>query len=623
VNESLSNLTVYMKYAKILPKGRRETWNEIVMRNKQMHLKKYSYIFNNNKMLMQELDKTYNMVLEKKILPSMRSLQFAGYPIEQNNIRMYNCCYLPINSIFAFREVLYLLLCGVGVGYSVQYHHINHLPKVNTPLATYHHTIEDSIEGWSNAVFLLFEAYLGGSKRPIFNYGSIRQKGSLIRSLNMAAPGPNGLKKSLEMVEKLLASRDGFKLSSVDIMDVTNIISECVNEGGIKRSAMICLFSAEDIDMAIAKTGEWWSTHPWRCRSNNSAVIYRGDKYEHQKFDRIWSILRSSGSGEPGFYFSNDTDREWGTNPCVETALRPYQFCNLSEINVSDVTSQNDLNDRARAASFIGTLQAGYTDFKYIRPSWRENTKKDSLLGIGMTGIAMGAINHLSLEEAADHTISSNLQLSKILNIPSAARLTCVKPSGTTSLVLGTSSGIHAIHSQYYIRHIRINKSEALYKYLERNHATLVEDEYGREQSSAVIKVPQNMDYEGAKYRTESYESFLSRMRTYNEKWVHRGHFSGPNKHNVSATISVRENEWEEVKDWLWEHRSFYTGVCCLPYDGGIYKQAPFQECTQLEYERLAYSFAKIDISKVEEEPMIRPLTVLDSACAGGMCDIK
>lgn len=619
----LSDLTVHMKYARMKPNGTKESWNELIERNRNMHVKKYGKKIEQDSKLRESFNKAYRLVEERKVLPSMRSLQFGGESIEKNNIRMYNCGYLPINSVSAFREVMYLLICGAGVGYSVEKHHIANIPKVKSKKKEYLHTIEDSIEGWADAFSVLINSYVGSmTRKPIFDYSLIRPKGSLIRTLNMEAPGSDGLSQALRKVEELLEAKNGHFLRSIDIMDIINCMSECVMSGGIRRSAMICLFSSDDMEMAHAKTGKWWETHPWRSRSNNSAVIYRNSSNEQHDFNVLWSIMRNSGAGEPGFYFSDDPTRSWGTNPCVETALRPNQFCNLTEINASNVISQHDLNERVQAAALLGTLQAGYTNFKYIRDEWKQNTERDALLGIGLTGIAFGSLDGLSLDKAVKTALRTNEYVSSKIGINPSSRVTCVKPSGTSSLVLGTSSGIHAIHSKYYIRHIRINKSDALYRHFSIYHPDLIEDEYGRENYSAVIKVPQNMEAQNASYRTESVIDFLCRLAKYNSEWVHPGHRNGYNKHNVSATITVKENEWNDVKKWLWDNRNLYTGVCCLPYDGGVYKQAPFQECTPEEYDKLAYSFSSLDLSNINNKGTTNSLIDIDSACAGGLCEI-
>lgn len=617
----LSNITTHLKYSKITPLGRKESWSEIVLRNKSMHSIKYGHLLTVPE-FSKRFNKAYEMVLDKKVLPSMRSIQFAGEAIMRNNVRMYNCCYLPINDTKAFREVLYLLLCGTGVGYSVQSHHIEQLPSLVIPQYDREFVIQDSIEGWALALDALINAFTApGMPLPLFNYDKIRPKGSLISSIGCAAPGPEPLAHSLREIERVLRSCPGAHLRSIDVLDIINISSESVLAGGIRRSAMICLFSAEDETMLSAKHGEWWVKTPWRSRSNNSAVIYRGEEEEYTQFRNLWKRLQESKCGEPGVYFSNDSTREYGTNPCVETALLPYQFCNLTEINASNVKSQKDFNDRCRAASFLGTLQAGYTDFRFLRRKWQYVTKKDALLGIGLTGIVNGDLDSLNLREGAHNAVEENNYTASLLGINSAARVTCVKPSGTSSLVLGCASGIHAVHSKYYIRHIRLNKDEPLYSFLASKLPDLVEDEYGREGVSAVLKIPQYV--ESKSYRDEPTYTFLERIKRYNMDWVREGHIRGTNKHNVSATISIKEDEWDIVGEWLWHNRDNYTGVACLPYDGGNYKQAPFESCDKNTYFRLLNSLKELDLDQVTQYGSLPRANDVEIACAGGACELK
>ena len=292
--------------------------------------------------------------------------------------------------------------------------------------------------------------------------------------------------------------------------------------------------------MLTCKFGNWWEENPQRGRANNSAVVLR-HKITEEEFFKLWKKIEMSGSGEPGIYFSNDKD--WGTNPCCEIALRPYQFCNLCELNVSDVESQEDLNERARAAAFIGTLQASYTDFHYLRDVWRKTTEKDALIGVGQTGIGSGAVLQYSLKEAAEVAKAENARIAEVIGINAAARVTTIKPSGTSSLVLGTSSGIHAWHNDYYVRRMRVGKNEALYTHLAIHHPELVEDEYFKPTIQAVISVPQKAP-ENAILRTESALELLERVRRFNVEWVRKGHRRGANTNNVSATISIKENEW-------------------------------------------------------------------------------
>ena len=380
---------------------------------------------------------------------------------------------------------------------------------------------------------------------------------------------------------------------------------------------MISLFSIDDEDMLAAKVGAWYEHNPQRGRANNSVVLLRETTTEDD-FKRIWNRVEMSGSGEPGFFWTNNLDL--GTNPCAEISLRSMQFCNLTEINVSDVVDQQDLNNRARAASLIGTLQAAYTDFHYLRHQWKENTEKDALLGVGMTGIASGAVTELDLDEAAQIAKDTNKEYAAKLGINIAARVTTVKPSGTSSLTVGSSSGIHAWHNDYYIRRMRVGKNEALYKYMATNFPTLIEDCKFKPHIESVMSFPQKAP-EGAILRNESALQLLKRVKKFNREWVENGYRSGDNQHNVSCTISIKSHEWERVGNWMWENRHHYTGISVLPYDNGTYVQAPFEDCTKEVYDEMITHLHSIDLTQVHEAEDNTALTD-QAACAGGACEV-
>ena len=608
----LSDITVYNKYAKYIPElHRRETWDEIVTRNRDMHIAKFPQ-------LKDEIMKTYELVYAKKILPSMRSLQFAGRPIEINNTRIYNCAYLPIDDYRSFSETMFLLLSGTGVGFSVQQHHIEKLPEIKISTKTKRYLIGDSIEGWADAVKMLIKSYFYGTPKPIFDFRDIRAKGTRLITAGGKAPGPEPLKECLFQIQKIFdRKQNGEKLTSLECHDIICHIADAVLSGGIRRAALISLFNIDDEDMLTCKFGNWWEENPQRGRANNSAVILR-HKITEEEFFKLWKKIEMSGSGEPGLYFSNDKD--WGTNPCCEIALRPYQFCNLCELNVSDIESQEDLNERARAAAFIGTLQASYTDFHYLRDVWKKTTEKEALIGVGQTGIGSGVILNYNLKEAAEIAKEENARIANIIGINKAARVTTVKPSGTSSMVLGTSSGIHAWHNDYYVRRIRIGKNEALYTYLAIHHPELVEDEYFKPNIQAVISVPQKAP-EGAILRTESALELLERVRKFNTEWVRKGHRKGANTNNVSATISIKEDEWEAVGQWMWKYKETFNGLSVLPYFGGNYVQAPYEDCTKEQFEEMVKHLNQIDLTKVIE--MDDNTELMDqAACGGGNCEI-
>ena len=611
----LSDITVHMKYAKYIPElQRRESWDELVDRNRDMHIERYPK-------LRDEILQAYEYVYDKKVLPSMRSLQFGGKPIEISPNRIYNCAYLPIDDLRAFGEAMFLLLGGTGVGYSVQKHHVEKLPEIRKPNLdrTRRFLIADSIEGWADAVKALVKSYFYGTSKLKFDFSDIRPKGARLVTSGGKAPGPQPLKECLIKVQGILdAKQDGDQLSPIEVHDMVCHIADAVLAGGIRRAALISLFSADDTDMISCKSGNWWETNPQRGRANNSAALMR-HKLTKDFFMDLWKRVELSGAGEPGIYLTNDKD--WGTNPCCEIALRPFQFCNLCEVNASDIESQEDFEKRVKAAAFIGTLQAGYTEFHYLRPIWQRTTEKDALIGVSMTGIGSGTVLGYDMTAAADIVKQENERVAKLLGINVSARTTTVKPAGTTSLALGTSSGIHAWHNDYYIRRVRVGKNEAIYNYLATNHPELIEDEYFRPHDTAVISIPQKAP-EGAIMRTESPFQLLDRIKKVHLEWVKPGHRTGNNTHNVSATVSLKEDEWDLAGEWMWENKAHYNGLSVLPYDGGTYVQAPFEDCDQETYENMMKTLKDVDLSKIVELDDNTDLSG-ELACAGGACEIK
>jgi ribonucleoside-diphosphate reductase alpha chain len=611
----LSDITVHMKYAKYVPElQRRETWDELVERNIKMHVRKYPE-------LEDEIRENYKLVLNKKVLPSMRSMQFAGKPIEVSPNRIYNCAFAPVDDWRVFSEIMFLLLGGTGVGYSVQRHHIEQLPEIRKPNMDRERRwlVGDSIEGWADSVKVLIKSYFFGGSKIRFDFTDVRPKGARLITSGGRAPGPQPLKECLVKIEGILESKsNGDKLRPIEVHDIVCHIADAVLAGGIRRAALISLFSADDDEMIACKSGNWWETNPQRGRANNSATVLR-HRITKEFFMDLWKRVELSGAGEPGIVFSNDKD--WGTNPCAEIALRPFQFCNLTEVNVSDVETQEDYETRVRVAAFIGTLQAGYTDFHYLRPIWQRTTEKDALIGVSMTGVGSGKVLKLNMKSAAKVVKEENERVANILGINKAARLTTIKPAGTTSLTLGTSSGIHAWHNDYYLRRIRVGKNEAIYTYLLLNHPELIEDEYFRPHDTAVISVPQKAPADSI-LRTESPFQLLERVKTVYLDWIKPGHRNGNNTHNVSATISVRDHEWGAVGEWMWENRNNYTGLSVLPYEGGTYKQAPFEDITEEKYNELVKALTSIDLSKVIELDDNTDLTG-ELACAGSSCEVK
>lgn len=581
--QPLSAIIHHMKYARYLPEaGRREAWEETVERNKQMHLQHYADKIKDHPQLGKDIIKAYDdFVLTGKVLPSMRSFQFGGQPIEINPARIYNCSFFHIDHPDAFSEGMFLLLSGVGTGYSVQKHHVEKLPGILgvQKQEPRRYLVADSIEGWADAVKTLVESYFYGKAEVEFDLRGIRPKGARLITSGGKAPGPEPLRQALVKIrsifENALQDRGfGTKLKPIEAHDIMCHIADAVLSGGIRRAAMISLFNFNDEEMLEAKFGNWWENNPQRGRANNSAVAVR-DKITEEDFWWFWKKVEASKAGEPGIFFTNDS--EWGLNPCAEISLRTNQFCNLTTMNAATIESQEDLEERVWAATLLGTLQAGYTNFHYLRSSWKKTTEKEALLGVSMTGVASGKVLSFDLKKASSLIKGINKEYAAMIGINPAARLTSIKPEGTTSLLLGTSSGMHAWHNDYYLRRVRVNKNEAIYAYLSTMYPELLEEDFFSPQSSAIITVPQKAP-DGAILRTETAIDALERLKTLSMSWIRPGHAKGKNRNNVSCTISVKDNEWNEVGTWMWQNREHYTAIAVLPYDGGTYVQAPFED---------------------------------------------
>lgn len=671
--EILSNIIVYMKYARYDENlKRREVWSEIVERVKNMHIENYPQ-------MKEEIEFAFKYVLDKKVVPSMRSLQFGGKAINITPNRIYNCSYLPVDDYRAFSEICFLLLSGNGVGFSVQTHHIEKLPKIIKPSKNSfkRYLIQDSIEGWADAVKVLIKSYFKGDNNIIFDYSNIRPAGTPIKTGGGKAPGPEPLKYGLEKIREILdKKKSGERLESYEIHDIVCHIANLVLSGGVRRSALISLFSygdeamfnlktyfpvlnieylnqTTDIDSKtpekikvkltvnepgygirehilelsgdeiaqIDKTKQlaWYYIHPQRSCSNNSVLLVRSMIKENEFYDIIKKI-NEGGFGEPGVYFTNDKD--YGTNPCGEISLRPFSFCNLTEVNISDVETQDEFLNRIKAATIIGTLQATYTNFHYLRDIWKKNTEKDSLLGVSLTGIASNTYKKLDIKEGAEYAKELNKKYAEKLGINPAARVTTIKPSGTASLVLKCSSGIHPYYAPYYIRRVRMFKNEEIYKYLSLKMPNLLEDDFFNKSASAVFSIPIKIDNPNASYRYESIESQLERIKYFFENWIKPGHNKGPNYNNISATVYVKKEEWDYLAKWMWENKDKYNGISVLPYDDGTYIQAPLEEITKEKYDELIKEVDDIDLTQLNEYTDNTAFNEI-VACGGGQCDIQ
>lgn len=612
-NKLLSDLVAFRTYAKHLPHlTRRESLEESINRNMSMHLEKFPK-------LSRDIIKAYKQVHDLKVMPSMRSLQFGGDAIVKNNARIYNCAFVHIKYERVFAEALYLLLCGTGVGFSVQRHHIGNLPVLRKPKRENTHIIHDSIEGWSDAVDALMNSYFFGAIRPIFNFSQISPKGTYLATTGSKAPGPEPLRLALNMVEQKLQKAIGRQLTSLECHDIMCILADCVLAGGIRRAALISLFDKNDQEMLACKHGEWWTKAPYRARSNNSAILDR-NRTTYTEFMRVYDACINSNAGEPGFLWVDDI--ETGANPCVEIGLQSHQFCNLTTTNMTGIKSEKDFMNRIYAATLLGTLQASYVDFPYLGAKWKEVTQSEALIGCSFTGIADApGMTAEQLQKAAQLVLDVNEKYSKLIGINVAARCTAIKPEGTASCVLGSASGIHARHSKYYLRRIRLNKEESLAKYLKLVVPDLIEDDLFSNRD-IVVTIPQESP-EGSIIRDqESANSLLDRVLFYNENWVKPGHRSGNARHNVSCTINYKPEEVELLSKRLWEERHVYSGISLLPFDGGNYQQAPFEACDEATFHSINKLVKDIDLTKVlemdDQTNMAEQL-----ACAGGVCEIR
>lgn len=599
--KALQEYTRFSKYAKYLPEEkRRETWAEQITRVMNMHRTKYADILETIK---DDIDIAEKALLKKEILGSQRALQFGGFPILKLNTRIYNCAASYADRPRFFQEAMFVLMCGCGAGFSVQKQHIAKMPSVrsiNKDAETVTYTVPDSIEGWSDAVGVAVSMYFTANqpfpeyfgKRVKFDYSLVRPKGSPI-SHGGKAPGPEGLKISIEKIIKLVESKfvntNEVFLRPIDVYDMIMHVSDSVLSGGIRRSATICLFSWDDMEMMNAKTGNWNITNPQRARSNNTVLMLR-DSTSIEEFHNIFKSVREF--GEPGVFWCDNL--EMLVNPCGEVAMYArdadgnsgWSFCNLTEINMKKATTPQEFYDACRSAAVLGTLQAGYTSFEYLGEVTKRIVEREALLGVSMTGMMDSpevAFNPSVQRKGAEIVLKTNEELAAKIGINKAARTTCIKPAGNSSCILGTSSGIHAHHAKRYFRHVQANKLEPALQFFQKYNPLAVEESvWSNNKTDVVIKFLCEVPAGSVTKNQLSAIELLKKILVTQQNWIEYGTriecCTQPwLKHNVSNTINVKDEEWDEVEKFIYKHRQWFGGVSLLPVSGDKdYSQAPF-----------------------------------------------
>ena len=617
--------------------NRRETWEETISR--LVNYFKY-HIENNLEIFFKEEDsdiwkELYRSISSLEVMPSMRAMMAAGPALARENIAGYNCSYIPIDSPRSFDEVLYILMNGTGVGFSVERQYVNNLPTI--PYTDMEETddvisVADSKEGWARA-FKDLISYLYSGRIPQINMDKVRPAGSRLNVFGGRASGPEPLHDLFKFTIKKFQEARGRKLTSLECHDIVCKTGEVVVVGGVRRSALISLSNLSDDRLRSAKKGQWWETNPERSLANNSAVY--ADLPETATFMKEWSSLYESKSGERGIFNRQSAKmkakssgrREWdvefGTNPCSEIILRPNQFCNLTEVVCRADDTRASLKKKIRMATILGTIQATMTDFGYLRKRWQNNTEEERLLGVSLTGIMdCKLINKSSNEVRVDsllaalkeYAIEVNKEWSKKLNIPQSTAVTCVKPSGTVSQLVDSSSGIHARHAPYYLRTVRGDVKDPLTQFMVEAGIPNEPDQM-RPDNTVVFSFPMKSPDHAIHRNDQGAIEQLEFWKMYAEKWC---------EHKPSVTISVKEHEWIEVGSWCWSNFEYLSGVSFLPYTDHTYKQAPYQDITKKEYTKYMQEFpTNIDWSRLPEwEKEDTTKGTQELACTAGVCEL-
>jgi len=635
IENPYENFIALSRYAKwVEAEGRRETWGETVDRyfNFMTNHLKVNHNYIPNEKLVAELKE---FVFERNVMPSMRSVMTSGAALERDNVAGYNCAFLPVDSPRSFDETMYVLMCGTGVGFSVEYKYINKLPPVPEKLEKSDTVIvvEDSKQGWAKAYRELL-ALLWTGHIPAIDVSKVRPSGARLKTMGGRSSGPQPLVNLFDFTIAKFKNATGRNLKPIECHDIMCKIGEVVVVGGVRRSAMISLSNINDIEMAQAKSGNWWEQSPQRALSNNSVAYSR--KPEMEQFIAEWKSLYDSKSGERGIYNvaaaqaqaakfgRRDPDIHYGTNPCSEIILRPYQFCNLSEVVLRENDTKKDIQRKVELATILGTWQSTLTDFKYLRKIWKDNTEEERLLGVSLTGqfghkFMSGKEDLISLEAflmtLREKAREVNREESGKIGIPESAAITCVKPSGTVSQLVGVSSGMHPWHSPYYIRTVRGSKGDPISTFL-KEVGIPVEDDVMKPNDTYVFSFPVKAP-EAAIVRNDlTAIDHLNIWLVYQRAWC---------EHKPSITVSVKEEEWMEVGAWVYKNFDEVSGISFLPHSEHSYKQAPYQEVSKEEYERLVSKMPKNirweDLSFYETEDGTSPSATL--ACSSdGNCEL-
>jgi ribonucleoside-diphosphate reductase alpha chain len=619
------------RYSRYLDdKGRREHWPETVNRYfdfMEGHLrKKHNYLLPTE--LRKELQ---DAVTNLEVVPSMRAIMTAGDALDRQNVAGYNCSYLPVDDPKAFDEAMYILLCGTGVGFSVEEKYVNRLPEVPDHLFESNTVVvvKDSKEGWAKALRQII-ALLYAGEVPKWDVSAVRPAGARLKTFGGRASGPEPLVELFRYTVAKFKTAAGRKLNSLECHDILCKIGEVVVVGGVRRSAMISLSDLSDDRMAHAKAGNWWEGNAQRALANNSAVYTT--KPSVGQFMREWSAIYESHSGERGIFNRyasqaqasrngrRDPNQEWGTNPCSEIILRPYQFCNLSSVIVRPSDTFSDLERKVRLATILGTWQSTLTNFPYLRKIWQNNTEEERLLGVSMTGILDNPLLNNPddprlpdlLEKLKTHAVHTNAVMADAIGINRSVAITAIKPEGTVSQLTGTASGIHPQHAKYYIRRVRSDNKDPLTDFL-KSQGFPSEPDFYKSDSTTVFSFPVAVA-DGAVLRED-----LDAIKHLRLWLLYQEHYC---EHKPSVTISVKEQEWPKVGAWVWDNFDKITGVSFLPMDGGTYRQAPYEEIDSAEYERLKAAMpAGIDWDAfIERTDNVEGAQTL--ACTAGACEL-